>query len=149
MCSTIGNGLFSIPACVLHMSVVSQKIQHVIAMFIVNYLRIQPSWEAGTMKKLMVMLGILLACSLPAAVHAQTQQVKGELTFIDGKRVLRVWGTHYEMGYAHGYLLAAEIVDMLEEYMLGKLLDVKNYGRTRNLLNWYTRIPQPYRTEME
>jgi hypothetical protein len=101
------------------------------------------------MKKAMMALGILLAFSLPAAVHAQTGQVKGELTFIDGKPVLRVWGTHYEMGYAHGYLLAPEIVAMLEDYMLGRLLDRQNYWRTRNLLNWYTRIPQAYRQEMQ
>ena len=63
------------------------------------------------------------AFCLPAAVHAQAGQVKGELTSIEGKPVLRVWGTHYEMGYAHGYLLAPEIVAMLEDYMLGRLLE--------------------------
>ena len=100
------------------------------------------------MKKIIVLLGLVLLIS-PAAVHAQTGQVKGELTYIKGKPVLRVWGTHYEMGYAHGYLLAPEIVAMLEDYMLGRLLDKRNYWRTRNLLNWYTRIPQAYRREIQ
>ncbi len=101
------------------------------------------------MKKLLLVIGILLAFCLSAAVHAQTGQVKGELTSIKGKPVLRVWGTHYEMGYAHGSLLAPEIVAMLEEYMLGRLLDRQQYWRTRNLLKWYTRVPQAYRQEMQ
>ncbi len=101
------------------------------------------------MKKLLIVIGILLAFCLSAAVHAQTGQVKGELTSIEGKPVLRVWGTHYEMGYAHGSLLAPEIVAMLEEYMLGRRLDPQKYWRTRNLLKWYTRVPQAYRQEMQ
>lgn len=101
------------------------------------------------MKTLMALISLTLAFCLSAPVHAQTRQVKGELTHIEGKRVLRVWGTHYEMGYAHGYLLAPEIVALLEDYMLGRLLDKQNYWKTRNLLNWYTRIPRAYRKEMQ
>lgn len=101
------------------------------------------------MKTLMALISLTLAFCLSAPVYAQTGQVKGELAFIEGKPVLRVWGTHYEMGYAHGYLLADEVYAMLEEYMLGRLLDRQNYWRTRNLLNWYTRIPRVYRQEMQ
>ena len=30
--------------------------------------------------------------------------------------MLRVWGSHHEMGYAHGYLLGKPIIDVVENY---------------------------------
>ena len=32
-----------------------------------------------------------------------------------GYQVIRVWGTHYEMGYAQGFALAADIVSAIHE----------------------------------
>ncbi len=82
-----------------------------------------------------------------SSVHART--VKGELTTIKGKPVLRVWGTHYDMGYAHGYLLAEEIYDMLENFLLAEYLDVPNYNKTRRMLLTYVHIPLIYRIELQ
>jgi len=101
------------------------------------------------MKKILHLLSMVMIfiCFSITVVHAQP--VKGELTNINGKRVLRVWGSHYDMGYAHGYLLAEEIVELLEDYMLGELLDVENYWRTRSMLIRYARIPAAYRIELQ
>lgn len=42
----------------------------------------------------------------------------GELLVVDGQRVLRVWGTPEQMGYAHGYLLRSEILEIVDDYAL-------------------------------
>ena len=101
------------------------------------------------MKKVVRILSffLLVTCFSLSAVHART--VKGELTTIKGKPVLRVWGTHYDMGYAHGYLLAEGIYDMLENFLLADYLDVPNYDKTRRMLLAYTRIPLIYRIELQ
>lgn len=43
--------------------------------------------------------------------------LKGELIAVEGVRVLRLWGEPYERGYAHGHLLAGEIVGMLDQIL--------------------------------
>ena len=44
-----------------------------------------------------------------------TEHVNGELGEIEGIPLLTLWGTHYEQGYAHGYLFAPEIMEYLEK----------------------------------
>jgi hypothetical protein len=43
-----------------------------------------------------------------------TESVNGSLTEIEGITLLTLWGTHYEQGYAHGYLYAPEIIEYLD-----------------------------------
>jgi len=92
---------------------------------------------------------LLFAQSLLVARCPAAREVNGRVTTVHGLRVLQVWGTHYEMGYAHGYLLADDIVRLLEEYMLAKLLDVEHYDTTRQLLHIYTHIPPVYWLELQ
>jgi hypothetical protein len=66
----------------------------------------------------------LLACvpptppAAPAPAAAAQPVVTGSLETIDGVRVLRVWGKPAERGYAHGYLLAEDIMAMVSEALL-------------------------------
>ena len=54
---------------------------------------------------------VTVALMWPAAFgHAGEATVNGRLENIGPFRVLRVWGTPQEMGYAHGYLLGKQIV---------------------------------------
>lgn len=53
----------------------------------------------------------------PAAEPA-AGDVSGELVTIGGQRVLRVWGTPAQMGRAHGALLRAEILEIVDGYAL-------------------------------
>src|SRR5512137_416395 len=46
---------------------------------------------------------------------AETKKLNGVVYHRQGVRILRVWGTPEEMGYAHGYLLAHEIIDGISE----------------------------------
>ncbi len=57
------------------------------------------------------------AASAPVAVAAE-QAVHGKLRTVAGQRVLHVWGTGFEMGYAHGNLLRAEILQVIDDYAL-------------------------------
>lgn len=62
---------------------------------------------------------VLLGIVVPS-VRAETPKkptVNGKLTRIDGVPVLYVWGTPQERGYAHGYLLARKIIDLLDTYL--------------------------------
>ncbi len=65
--------------------------------------------------------------SAPPAVVAEsskspdvvpTEEVQGRLRTVEGQRVLEVWGTPQEMGFAHGALLRTEILEVLEHYAL-------------------------------
>jgi len=47
------------------------------------------------------------------------QFLKGSIEHINGHRIVNLWGSHYEMGYAHGFLLGPEIMALVENYGLG------------------------------
>jgi len=61
-------------------------------------------------------LRYIFAAILLIAVVVLNAQVNGELSSVNGKSVLKVWGTHYERGYAHGYLLSAQIMTVFQDY---------------------------------
>ncbi len=45
-------------------------------------------------------------------------ELHGRLEVRDGQRILHLWGTPREMGFAHGHLLRAEILSVLDGYAL-------------------------------
>jgi hypothetical protein len=47
----------------------------------------------------------------PSAMANESPDLKGTWTEVDGVGVLRLWGTPRERGFAHGWLLARDIVD--------------------------------------
>ena len=63
---------------------------------------------------------LLLAVAAAAfgAAPALAEEVNGTLRDQGDHKVLRVWGTHEEMGYAHGYLLAEEVMALANGYVL-------------------------------
>lgn len=58
------------------------------------------------------------ASARDAAAGPSAGGVNGELVTVEGQRVLRVWGTPAEMGRAHGALLRAEILEIVDGYAL-------------------------------
>lgn len=100
------------------------------------------------MKRRVIAFIFFILFVLPGEIPATAKTVQGELITVNGKRVLRVWGSNYEMGYAHGYLLADEIFMLLEDFMIGQLLDVDNYAKTSLLLKAYTKMPPAYWREI-
>jgi len=53
-------------------------------------------------------------------------QVNGRLETIDTCRVLHVWGTPEEMGFAHGYLIGSEYLTLVNEEMTGLNAEAKH-----------------------
>jgi len=59
-------------------------------------------------------VGLCLFASMATADPAVTGSISTE----NGVRVLRLWGTDREQGYAHGYLLGRDIMDVVESVLL-------------------------------
>jgi hypothetical protein len=98
----------------------------------------------------------LVACTWLALATAFARadappRVSGERSEVQGLRVLRVWGTPQQRGYAHGYLMAREIVDLIEHFIedptTGSTTDyaLLNLPMARAMFN----VPPAYRREME
>ncbi len=94
------------------------------------------------------LLAGLLAIAVPPAPLRAAPPLTGQLEYVNGMRVLRLWGTHYQQGYAHGNLLAEEIVDLLENYMIGRMYALDMYFYTSVLFLLYARVPVPYQLEI-
>ncbi len=98
------------------------------------------------MKKLIIIVFIL---SISAFSFSQT--VNGDTLTVDGKKILKVWGTHYERGYAYGYLLGEQIRQVAVEYFIESILMnsviLYNYSRNFFLSNFV--VEDIYITEAE
>ena len=62
------------------------------------------------MEKSIYILAVMLLASI--CIFAQ---VNGSLNQIGNKKILKVWGSNYERGYAQGYLLAPQIVEVFND----------------------------------
>jgi len=70
-------------------------------------------------------------------VLPESRRTANGMTWIeDDIRVLKVWGTHYERGFAHGFLLQREIFDMWGGYVFPTLTkgDAKIYNRVHQYM---------------
>lgn len=57
----------------------------------------------------------------------QLYDVKGQLDTRSGQTILTVWGSHYDMGYAQGYLLGKGFLLLFDEYFLDDLCYSEQY----------------------
>lgn len=79
-------------------------------------------------------LFLLVACFLIvgngfSAESTAWGAVNGSVRQIGNQQVLSLWGSNYEMGYAHGYLLADKIRDLIDHYMINTVTgSVSNYN---------------------
>ncbi len=65
---------------------------------------------------------LALTLVLAPLALAGPPQVNGKLETVDGLRVLTVWGSDYERGFAHGYLLAGEITEFSGKALVDPLV---------------------------
>jgi hypothetical protein len=92
-------------------------------------------------KQLLWLLGLLftvLFSGNPADSSAQVP-VNGSLRQVGNQQILKIWGTNYEMGYAHGYLMADNIRDLIDTFMVGVVAggSVSDYNNHLSLMNQY------------
>ena len=84
----------------------------------------------------------------PVATETPDDGVHGRLTEVEGQRVLHVWGTPQEMGYAHGALLRDSIVAVLENYAL-EVIPPSTLDTAGAIYGAVADIPPPLREEAE
>jgi hypothetical protein len=94
------------------------------------------------MKKFVLLLFLLTTL--------QAIAINGSLEYNGDQEILNVWGSNYEMGFAHGYLLNKRIVDFFSEFFFGiSILSFLEYEYIRlNYINYFS-VPQKYRNEAE
>ena len=69
------------------------------------------------MKKLTLFISILVMIWI--SVQGQQRTVNGEIiSDTNNLVVIKLWGTHAERGYAHGYLLGDKITEVLQGYII-------------------------------
>lgn len=93
---------------------------------------------------LLIFLFFVLNLSLPA-------QICGDTLTVQGKKILKVWGSHYDRGYAHGYLLGDQIRDIAVDYFIGSFLlyNPLTYDYCRNYFDEHFQIDYRYFNEAQ
>jgi len=80
-----------------------------------------------------------------------SQNVNGDTLSVEGKKILKVWGTHYERGYATGYLFGDKIKEISEDYFIYAFFGGNSYlyesTRTYFLDNFQIEEKYIYETE--
>jgi hypothetical protein len=77
--------------------------------------------------------------------------VNGRLETVDGRDILHLWGTRYEMGYAEGALMCGRLTQVFEDYILNYLVAQVGYDwdTISALALGFIDIPQEYQEELE
>lgn len=93
---------------------------------------------------------LAMACCivLLAVAAVSAAPVNGYLHEVDGQEVLHVWGTHYEMGYAYGYLKGDAVVELMHSYIL-QLLPPALYELVHDIVPFLFTMPAPYHEEAQ
>ncbi|HET6584047.1 MAG TPA: C45 family peptidase [Nannocystaceae bacterium] len=86
--------------------------------------------------------------AIAAPIAPDDTQVHGSLELVQGQPVLRVWGTPRQMGFAHGALLRARIIDVVEHYALD-VVPPRTLDATASLVGSVAAIPATLREEAE
>ncbi len=68
-----------------------------------------------------VLLLAAVVIVLANGIATSEAAVNGDLRQVGNQQILHLWGTNYEMGYAHGYLTAEKIRDLIDHYMIGMI----------------------------
>lgn len=79
------------------------------------------------MNLLLIILLSLSQITFDPERPVQKPRINGSIEYADGHRIVNVWGSHYEMGYAHGYLLGPQIMMLVEEYGLNVITNAYYY----------------------
>ncbi len=95
------------------------------------------------------LVAVVVALATFASTATAQPAVSGKLDQVGPFRALRVWGNPSDMGFAHGYLLADDIVedvsDILRAFHPG---DFNRYDLTRDALLKHTKIPRTVADEI-
>lgn len=88
--------------------------------------------------KITVVFTLILAVITPALGLNGSIETMGDI------RVLNLWGTWEEMGYAHGYLLGPDMMDFYEGYFLELTGGIGNVNVLRSYFDMYFTVPDEF-----
>jgi FlgD Ig-like domain len=82
---------------------------------------------------------------------ASAQIVNGDTLTVEGKKILKVWGTHSERGFATGYLIGDKIKYLEETYFIGSVFGGSSilYENTREFFLNSFYIEDKYQAEAQ
>lgn len=86
--------------------------------------------------KFILLIFVCLFISVPLQAD-----VNGSIEYIGDIRILNLWGTWSEMGYAHGFLLGPDISEVFHDYFFEMVGGVSNYQMIRGYFQAYFDIP--------
>lgn len=100
-------------------------------------------------------LFLLVSCVIAlgngvAGLSPAEAAVNGRLRQVGNQQILNLWGSSHEMGYAHGYLLADKIRDLIDTYVIGVIAngDVSDYTFRLSLIPIYHTFYPEYLEEI-
>lgn len=96
---------------------------------------------------------MLAVLPLPLSLRAETPAAKpvhGEVIQVDGVTVLRVWGDAHERGFAHGWLMAEQIVKLTDAFIrtFEPLGGAKGFEKAAGLCRGFMVVERDYELEM-
>lgn len=89
--------------------------------------------------KSMILISVLITLSTVSADASN-----GSIEYIGDLKVLNMWGSWTEMGYAHGFLLGPDIKETFEEYFIELCGGVYSYEAARLFVGTFFEIPAEY-----
>ncbi len=89
---------------------------------------------------------VLMSVCLPWIAGAR--DVQGILYEVEGQPVIRVWGNHYDRGYAQGYLLSDEAMTIFESYILF-YVSPQEYNLLYTVYELYFEVPEDFTNEAQ
>jgi Acyl-coenzyme A:6-aminopenicillanic acid acyl-transferase len=80
----------------------------------------------------------------------QTEEINGILSTESGLPILKIWGTNYEQGYAQGYILAEQIVNLFNDLLTDPTMNIsaEDWDNALNHIQMFS-IPLDYTSEMQ
>jgi len=90
------------------------------------------------------MTALIISFTLLIAGQAYASDPNGSVEYIGDIRILNLWGSWEEMGYAHGYLLGPDIKSVFENYIIELAGGISTYNAARQLIQTYFDIPQEF-----
>jgi hypothetical protein len=103
------------------------------------------------MKRGLVLVVVLLVAAHVAPAQNGKTPLTGELKRVGGLRVLTLTGSARENGYAHGYLLAEEIMCLINDFILTlpAVEKIGGYAKVQELVERDIKHEKPYREELD
>lgn len=111
--------------------------------------------RGSMLSRLIWVICLGVACSIVSQARAAGPDtlpaIHGEIVSVDGLRVVRVSGDAGERGFAEGYLMAKEIIGMIDGYLSAEKISggPRRFEAMARNLDHIMTVPSPYMVEID